>query len=301
MKKIVLSVFIFIIGIVSFVTLPGCTSSKTAKIGIPNDATNQGRAIKLLESAGLIDVDPAAGFTPELKDITKYHYQIKIIPTDADLLSSLLEDYDACIINGQFAAAIGLVPSKDALIIEKQIEGSSNPFINVIAARTEEKDSEIYQKIVNAYRSQEVAEFLLQKYNETYYPAFSYEEFTPNEDFVNEITNYTSTKDGKEVVVVGVCGSSNEQWKVVQKILDEQNENIYIELKEFSAYDIPNDALNSGEIDLNAFQHYSFLNNEIAAKGYNISAIGETLIAPLSLYSKKVSTLDEIKANFPLE
>ena len=94
---------------------------------------------------------------------------------------------------------------------------------------------------------------------------------------------------------VGVCGASNEQWQAVQKVLDDENAGIYIELVEFDAYNLPNEALNSGEIDLNAFQHKAYLNNDATANGYNLVAIGDTLIAPLTLYSEKFDSLDALK------
>ena len=101
-------------------------------------------------------------------------------------------------------------------------------------------------------------------------------------------------KTGVTIVKVGVCGSSNDQWKAVQYLLDQEKANIKIQLVEFSAYNLPNEALNSGDIHLNAFQHKAYLNNEIAKNGYKITAIGDTLIAPLTLYSKKYKSLDEI-------
>jgi len=64
---------------------------------------------------------------------------------------------------------------------------------------------------------------------------------------------------------------------------------------EFDAYNLPNEALNSGDIDLNAFQHKAYLNSEIASQKYDLTVIGDTLIAPLSLYSKKVTSLDALK------
>ena len=104
-----------------------------------------------------------------------------------------------------------------------------------------------------------------------------------------------SPKEGKEVVKVGVCGASNEQWQAVQKILDEENAGIYIELVEFDAYNLPNEALNAGDIDLNAFQHKAYLNNDATVNGYDIVPIGDTLIAPLTLYSEKFDSLDALK------
>ena len=103
------------------------------------------------------------------------------------------------------------------------------------------------------------------------------------------------TSSGKTVVKVGVCGANNNQWLAVQKVLDEKNANIEIKLVEFDAYNLPNEALNSGEIDLNAFQHKAYLKNDSTANGYDLVAIGDTLIAPLTLYSEKFDSLDALK------
>ena len=265
-------------------------------IGIPDDGTNLSRGIKLLEAAGLITVDPEAGYTPEIADITGYLYNVEVVPVSANTLASTLDDYAASTINGTYAIPYGLIPSHDGLIIESQDESGENPYVNIIAARTADQDNETYKTIVEAYHTQLVAEYLLEAYQEAFFPAFAYEaDYTVEEDFVDSITNYVSSKEGKTVVKVGVCGANNNQWYAVQKVLDDQNAGIYIELVEFDAYNLPNDALNSGEIDLNAFQHKAFLNNEIAINGYELTSIGDTLIAPLTLYSKKVDSLDALK------
>ena len=272
------------------------SSGEAVKIGIPDDATNGGRAIKLLESAGLIEVDPAAGYTPETKDITKYLYNIEVVPAQANTLPSTLDDYGACVINGTYAIPQGLVPSKDALIVESQDTGSSdNPYVNVIVARSADKDNETYKKIVDAFQTQYVGDYIVAKYSEAFIPAFSAYDSSKQEDNTAEVDAYTSDKSGKTVVKVGVCGSSNDHWKAVQKVLDDEGANIYIDLVEFDAYNLPNEALNSGEIDLNSFQHKAYLANEVKTQGYAIESIGDTLMAPLSLYSHKAKTLDDLK------
>lgn len=168
--------------------------------------------------------------------------------------------------------------------------------MNVIVARTADAGNEIYRKIVAAYQTQTVAEYILTKYNEAYFPVFEYDaNFTDGDTVVAAVDSYKSDPGGKTVVKVGVCGASNDQWKAVQKVLDEENANIYIELVTFDAYTLPNEALNSGDIDLNAFQHKAYLKNDSTANGYDLKVIGDTLIAPLGLYSRKVSTLQELK------
>ena len=99
-------------------------------------------------------------------------------------------------------------------------------------------------------------------------------------------------------VKVGVVGSTNEQWTdVLVPMLAE--EGIELEIVFFSDYVMPNIALASGEIDMNAFQHYNFMNNwnteNAETYGNSLAAIGETLIAPLSLYSDKYDSVEEIQ------
>ncbi|MBQ3168323.1 MAG: MetQ/NlpA family ABC transporter substrate-binding protein [Clostridia bacterium] len=100
------------------------------------------------------------------------------------------------------------------------------------------------------------------------------------------------------LVKVGVVGSTNEQWtEVLQPML--AKEGIELEIVYFSDYVMPNIALASGEVDMNAFQHYNFMNNWNAENaetyGNKLAAIGETLIAPLSLYSDKYDAVDKIQ------
>ena len=278
------------------IALTVSASAETLQIGIPDDGTNLSRGIKLLEAAGLITVDPDAGYAPELADITGTLYDIEVVPAPANTLPSTLGDYGASAINGNYAIPNGLIPSRDGLIIEQQSEHEDNPYVNIIAVRTEDAENETYQKIVDAYQTQLVAEFMLIDFNEIYYPAFTYDSnIQMTADEVKEIAGYVSDKDGKTVVKVGVCGANNDQWKAVQKILDDENAGIYIELVEFDAYNQPNEALNSGEIDLNAFQHKAYLINDAANNGYDLTVLGDTLIAPLTLYSAKYDSLDALK------
>ena len=296
MKKFVKTIIAATLAALLLTVSAAALAAAPALIGVPDDATNQARAIKLLETAGLIEVDPAAGYSPEIKDITKYIYNVEVTPVSANTLTSTLEDFAASTINGTYAVPYGLRPSRDALIIESQSEDGSNPYVNVIVARTADAENETYKAVVAAYQTQLVAEYLLGKYTEAYFPAFPYDATAEiSESLIAEIDEYTSSKDGKTVVKVGVCGSANDQWKAVQKILDDEGANIYIELVEFDAYNLPNEALNSGEIDLNAFQHKAYLEKDAGGNGYDLAVIGDTLIAPLSLYSKQVDSLDALK------
>ena len=285
----------------ALLTLCACggKSTEPLKIGIPDDATNGGRAIKLLETAGLIEVDPAAGWTPELKDVTKYIYNIEIVPTTANTLPSTLDDFGGATINGTYAAPVGLIPSKDGLIIESQTgasDGSGNPYVNIIVARSADKDSEVYAKVVEAFQTDLVAQYTVAKYNESYVPAFEYTNTDmTDEELLDLIDNYKSDPAGKTVVKFGVCGASNDHYKACQYVLDQENAGIYLDLITFDAYNLPNEALNNGDIDLNSFQHKAYLAKEVDSLGYEIETIGDTIMAPLTLYSAKYDTLDALK------
>ncbi len=142
------------------------------QIAIPNDPTNGGRSLKVLEAAGLIEVDPEAGYVPELKDITSNPKNLEFVEVEAAQTASLLPDVAVAVINGGHAVDNGLNPQKDSLYLEEVTEGSDNPYINVIAVRTADKDNALYQKIVEYFRSDEVAKVIEEAYKGAYIPAW---------------------------------------------------------------------------------------------------------------------------------
>ena len=129
------------------------------KIAIPNDATNGGRTLILLQTAGLIKVDPTSGSLPTLKDIIDNPLELEIIEVDASTTPRTLDDVTVAAINSQFAVDAGFFPSKDAIFLEP-IDENSKPYINIIATRTEDKDNPIYKKVVEIYQTDEVREII---------------------------------------------------------------------------------------------------------------------------------------------
>ncbi len=133
-------------------------------VAIASDATNGGRAIKLLEALGFLEVDPAVGWVPTVSDITKYNIEIELVELEASNIPAALPDVTAAFINGAIAIDAGFKPLEDAIYMEKQEEGVENPYINIIAARAEDADNELYLHIVELFRSDEVAEILNEQY-----------------------------------------------------------------------------------------------------------------------------------------
>lgn len=142
------------------------------KIAVPSDPTNEGRCFKILESAGVLEVDPAAGYIPEIKDITSNPLNLEFVEVEAANTASLLPDVAAAFVNGAHAVDNGL-KLEDAVYTEQVEPGSDNPYINIIACRTGEEDNEVYQKVLAAYQSEESAQAILDIYQGAYIPAWN--------------------------------------------------------------------------------------------------------------------------------
>ena len=124
-----------------------------ATIVIPDDVTNGGRALLLLQTSGLIKVNPDAGNTPTLKDIENPR-NFNIIELAATNIPASLQEVPLAVINSGVARDAGFIPTKDAIVLEDTQSGE-NPYINIIAVRTDDKDNEVYKRIVELYQTDE--------------------------------------------------------------------------------------------------------------------------------------------------
>lgn len=131
-----------------------------AEIAIPNDPTNEGRALLLLADAGLITLDPKAGITATVQDITSNPLKLKFTEVEAASLPRVLADVDAAVINGNYAIPAGLSAKKDGLYVE----GSSSPYVNVIAVKAGNENKPEIQALVKALKSEKVRKFIEEKY-----------------------------------------------------------------------------------------------------------------------------------------
>lgn len=143
------------------------------KIALPSDATNGGRCYKILEAAGLIEVDPAAGYTPEQKDVTANPLKLEFVEMEAAYTASSIPDVAAAFVNGAHAADNGL-SLDDAILTETVEPGSDNPYINIIAVRTADLENETYKKVLAAYQSAETGKAIEDIFKGLYIPAFEY-------------------------------------------------------------------------------------------------------------------------------
>jgi D-methionine transport system substrate-binding protein len=131
-----------------------------ARVGVPNDPTNGGRALLLLQAQGLFKLKPDAGLKASPMDIVDNPKKIKIVEIDAAQLPRSLDDLDAAAINGNYAESAGLNPIKDAIAIE----AAKGPYVNVIAVRAADKDQPWVAKLLKVYHSPEIKKFVMEKY-----------------------------------------------------------------------------------------------------------------------------------------
>lgn len=126
------------------------------KIAIPDDPSNQARALRLLESAGFIELADDFGLFGDPTKITANKLNLDIVPMTAQQTPQVLPDVVAAIINNGIAAQAGLNPGEDPIFQESAENESAYPYVNIIAARAEDKDNEVYKKIVELYHTEEV-------------------------------------------------------------------------------------------------------------------------------------------------
>ncbi|ELK45157.1 MetQ/NlpA family ABC transporter substrate-binding protein [Bacillus sp. SB49] len=140
-----------------------------SSIAVPKEATNMGRALLLLEQAGLIGLPEDFDGNGSLDIIEDNPKNLKFEPIVAAQTPRVLPDVAASVINNGVAVEAGFVPVEDAVYIEDE---TAQPYINIIAARADEADKEVYQKIVELYQEEDVADHIKKTYNDSLIPTF---------------------------------------------------------------------------------------------------------------------------------
>lgn len=139
-----------------------------AQVAIPNDPSNGGRALLLLQQKGIIEVDPARGLTPGILDITGNPKQLAFVEIDAAQLPRALQDVDAAAINTNYALEAGLNPLKDAIAIESP----ESPYANLIVVRREDENKPWVRTLIGSYQNDAVRKFIADTFKGAVVPAF---------------------------------------------------------------------------------------------------------------------------------
>lgn len=139
-----------------------------ATVAIPNDPSNSGRALLLLQQQGLIKLKDPTNITATPMDIAENPKKLTFRELEAAILPRALDDVDLALINTNYALEAGLIPTKDALFIE----GADSPYANIVVARPDNKDAPAVKKLVNALHTPAVKQFIEEKYKGAIVPVF---------------------------------------------------------------------------------------------------------------------------------
>ena len=245
------------------------------KIAVPNDATNEGRALLLLQAYGLLKVDEAAGITATVKDITENPLNIEFVEVEAALVPNALPDVDYAIINGNYALAAEL-PA--ALLYEN----AESPYVNVISVNEADKDSDKAKALAAAALSQKVVDYFASYEGQ----AISVVE-NPTDGF-DATVDYDALK-GETIKVVATLDPHSFVLAIVKDILAEKE--INVEVTVVDDYVTPNTAVNDGDAFANFFAHQPYQDDFNANNGTNLVTIAGVHVEPMGLYAGQQADL----------
>lgn len=285
MKKSVKSIIaIALVAVIALAVFAGCSNknSETITIAVPNDTTNEARALLLLQEQGYIKLKDGSGITATIKDIAENPYNIEFKEVEAAQLPNVLKDVDYAVINSNYAIEAKLNPVKDSLAIE----GSSSAYGNILAIKEGNENADWAKALKAALESKKVADFISEKYDGAVISTVE----NPGDGFDSAV-DYTKLA-GTKISVAASPTPHAEILAVAKEILAEKD--ITLDIKEFTDYVQPNNVVESGEINANYFQHTPYLDDFNQQNGTHIVSIATIHVEPMGLYGGKQTTLDAI-------
>ena len=268
-------------------TTGGGTDSNSTKstitIAVPNDTSNEARALRLLQDQGIITLDENAGITATIRDITENPKNIKFQEIEAAQLPNILRDVDYAVINSNYAIEAGINPVEDSLAIE----GSASAYANILAVREGNENSDKILALKAALESKQVADYIAEEYGgsvvsvvdnltDGYDPSIDYEA-------LSGVTITVAASPAPHAVILGIA----------KDILAARN--ITLDIREFTDYVQPNNVVESGEIDANYFQQTPYLDDFNAENGTHIVSVSQIHVEPMGIYGGKQTSLDAVK------
>lgn len=281
MKKIV---SVLLIAVLALAIFAGCsdTQSQSITIAVPNDATNEARALLLLQANGYIKLKEGAGITATVNDIAENPKNIKFNEVEAAQLPNVLKDVDYAVINSNYAIPANLNPVKDSLLIED----SASSYGNILAVKEGNENTPKIKALKAALESKKVADFINSKYEGAVISVVE----NPGDGF-DATVDYDALK-GQEISVAASPTPHAEVLAVAKEILAEKG--ITLKILEFTDYVQPNNVVDSGEVDANYFQHTPYLDDFNAQNGTHIVSVLTVHVEPMGLYGGKQTTLDAL-------
>ena len=253
-------------------------------IGVPNDTTNEARALQLLADNGIIELAEGAGETATKADVIADG--IEIVEVQADLLVNQLPDLDYAVINSNFVldALDAGFEINTALLTE--VEEKYLPRANIIAVHSDNVDADLTKALVAAATSQQVKDYI----EATYAGAVLSVVDNPTDGYDADV-DYDALA-GSTLVVAATPAPHAQILEVVKEILAEKDINLDVAV--FTGYTEENPAVDAGDAYANYFQHQPYLDEEVAQNGYKVESVAIIHTEPMGLYGGKQADLSAL-------
>ena len=254
------------------------------QIGVPDDTTNEARALQLLADNGIIELAEGAGETATKADVIADG--IEIVEIQADQIVNQLPDLDYAVINGNYvmdALAAGFELNAPLAL---ESEDAYLPRANVIAVKGENVDADLTKALVAAVRSQRVADYITETYGGG---AISVVE-DPTDGYDPDV-DYDALA-GQTIIIAATPTPHAQILEVVKEILAEKDINLDIEV--FTGYTEENPAVDAGDAYANYFQHQPYLDSYVAETGGDVVSVTTVHTEPMGLYGGKQADLSAL-------
>ena len=283
MKKAISLVLSTLLVIAAAASLSACGKSGGITIAVPNDTTNEARALLLLEKQGYIKLKDGAGISATVRDIRDNPHNITFKEAEAAQLPNILQDVDYAVINSNYAIEAKLNPVSDSLAIED----SSSVYSNILAVKEGQETTDKIKALVAALESKKVADYITEKYQGAVVSVVE----NPGDGF-DATVDYAALA-GQTVTVAASPAPHADILKIAKEILAEKN--IELKIIEYTDYVQPNNVVESGEVDANYFQHKPYLDDFNQENKTHIVSAAAIHVEPIGLYGGKQTTLDAIE------
>ena len=282
MKKFVL----WLCAVVLAVSVMGSFAmADTYKIAIPDDPTNEGRALLLLQTIGAITLKEEAGITATDKDVASSVADLEFVLVQAANVPNVLPDVNFAIINNNYALDNGLNPTVDGLAIES----ADSPYANVLCVKEENKDSDLTKALIAAFTSQQVVDYIAENYKDG--SVVSVIE-NPTDGY-DATVDYDALKD--LTVSVAVTPVPHEPIaNIAKEILAAKG--ITLEVVEVTDYVTPNDFVEAGDVYANFFAHIPYQENFNEENGTHIAIVAPIHVEPMAIYGGQTKDLAVLTA-----
>ena len=259
------------------------TAATKLKVAVPNDTTNEARALTLLEKNGFFKLKADTGLTATAKDIEENPLNVTVDEVEAAQVPNVLKDEDYAVINSNYAISAGLNPMTDALAME---DGTS-AYVNVLVCKDGNQEEPKIKALVAALESQQVKDFM----DENYKGAVVSVVENPTDGYDSSI-DYDAL-NGETVSCAATPAPHCEVLEVCKDILAAKG--ITLDIQEYDDYIIPNNVVEDGTVDTNYFQHQPYLDDFNAEHGTHLVTVADIHVEPMGIYGGKQDSLAPIE------